>query len=80
MPPNIERLREYADEHVLYEIAMVAALRARMARYRTRLTQPAEHGSGDDELLDLAGRNADIERAQFHAGQDKGPILTMEWV
>jgi phage terminase large subunit-like protein len=21
-----------------------------------------------------------FERAQFHAGQDEGPILTMEWV
>lgn len=62
-------LREYADEHLWYEIQMTADLTARLARH-ARLFEagldPSTDGNLASELLEPAGRNADIESWVTH--------------
>lgn len=68
MPHTADELREYADEHVLYEIWMTADLTARMSRHAEMFRQGVSESDGRfaSELLDLAGRNADIESWATH--------------
>jgi hypothetical protein len=65
---SIVELRDYADEHLLYEIWMTATLTARMRRHAARFH--AGLSASDDplaqELLELTGRNADIESFALH--------------
>jgi hypothetical protein len=66
--PTADELREYADEHLLYEVWMVAALAERMKRHAALFDAglSKRHGPLANELLDLAGRNADIESFATH--------------
>ena len=60
-------LMAFADDHLLYEIAMVAGLTKRLRRFLTLLD--ADPANGDElvgELFDLTGRNADIESLAVH--------------
>jgi len=67
MPRTASELRTFADDHLLYEIDMAAALTARLRRYRAHLADGvAIVGDDHRELLDLAGRNADIEALAMH--------------
>lgn len=61
-------LRQYADEHLLYEIWMTSALTERMSRHAAIF---GEGFSASDDLLadrslELSGRNADIESFATH--------------
>jgi hypothetical protein len=62
-----EELIAFADEHLLYEISMVAALVDRFVRLRELLAeeQPPEDKYAA-EVFDWAGRNADIETFAVH--------------
>jgi hypothetical protein len=68
MGRSVLELRDYADEHLLYEIWMSATLTTRMRRHAARFH--AGLSASDDplahELLDLTGRNADIESFALH--------------
>jgi hypothetical protein len=59
--------RAFADEHLIYEIEMVAGLTRRLSNMRT-LLESRSRSSNElaDELFDLAGRNADIEAFGLH--------------
>jgi hypothetical protein len=61
-------LREYADEHLWYEIWMTATLTARMSRHGVLFNKglSAADGPFAEELLELTGRNADIESFVMH--------------
>jgi hypothetical protein len=63
-----EELREFADEHLRYEIEMTAGLTARMARHRVFFDAGLSPDDGPLALdvLDLAGRNADLEAWATH--------------
>ncbi len=66
---NDDEIRSFADEHLLYEISMVAGLTRRLARFRTLLTSRPPDATRDgltDELFHLTGRNADIEAFTVH--------------
>jgi hypothetical protein len=64
--PEPEATRDLAASHLLYEIAMLAEMTARLGRFRQILTASTEP-EGASELLSLAGRNADIESFALHA-------------
>jgi hypothetical protein len=68
MPRSDEWLREYAAEHLFYEIESIAGLVGRMARFRKLLDsgQLNLNDSSDYEILDRHGRNADIEAFAMH--------------
>jgi len=61
-------LREYADHHLYYEIWMASALTERMKRHAALFDgglSPSD-GALAEELLELPGRNADIESFAMH--------------
>jgi hypothetical protein len=64
-----DAVRAFADEHLLYEIAMVAGLARRLSRFKTLLDSEdmARDGALAEELFEIAGRNADIEAFTVHA-------------
>jgi hypothetical protein len=56
-----------ADDHLLYEIGMVAGLTQRLTRFAKLLESNLPLGSPvTEELLHLTGRNADIEAFTVH--------------
>jgi hypothetical protein len=62
-------LYRFADEHLFYEIEMVHGLTQRMLRHRElfkRGLKPDDHELAPD-VLDMPGRNADIEAFVVHA-------------
>jgi hypothetical protein len=65
---RVDELRTYADEHLFYEVWMAAALAERMSRQAALFDAglAERHGPLAKELLDLAGRNADIESFATH--------------
>lgn len=69
MPRGASETRDYAKRHLVYEIQMVSGLVDRFERFvtllptlRARTAAPAEL-----EVIDLVGRNADIESFAIHA-------------
>jgi hypothetical protein len=84
-----EELSEFARDHLLYEVAMVARLVDRFRRHRELLdATPRPQGQLADELFDLAGRNADIESFGIHvralvdflfAGRDKKDVIAADY-
>jgi hypothetical protein len=68
--PSRAALSKFTDEHLLYEIEMVAGLTARMLRHvdwfdNRGLTE--NDGEYAQDVLDMSGRNADIEAFVMHA-------------
>jgi hypothetical protein len=68
MSGDLTKFRDYADEHLLYEIWMTSTLTARMSRHPDRFDGglSAAEGPLARELLELTGRNADIESFALH--------------
>jgi len=68
MAHAVTELREYAHEHLFYEIWMTATLTARMRRHAALFDEglSASDGPLAEELLELTGRNADIESFATH--------------
>lgn len=67
-PRSPSETQGLAQDHLLYEIQMVAGLVWRLARHHTLfLTSALDLTPLRMELLDLAGRNADIEALGLHA-------------
>jgi hypothetical protein len=66
---TVAELRKFADEHLLYEIWTTASLAARLERH-ARLFDGGLSVERDGpiaaELLELPGRNADIESFAMH--------------
>jgi len=63
-----------AWDHLRYEIEMVAGLVWRMSRQHALLVSMADDASAlQRELLDVSGRNADIEALLAAADSFKGP-------
>lgn len=63
-----EALRDFAEEHLWYEIKSIADLTARLARHAELFDAGLSESDGDlaRELLEPAGRNADIEAWAMH--------------
>jgi hypothetical protein len=70
MARTVKELREYADDHLLYEIQMASGLAARMSRHAALFDNGLSAGDGPmaSEVLELVGRNSDIESFVLHAG------------
>jgi hypothetical protein len=66
---NPGETRNYANDHLIYEIGMVAGLVSRFERFASLLPtlDPATATATEREILDLVGRNADIESFAIHA-------------
>src|SRR5262245_21931485 len=67
MAHTAAELRAYADEHLQYEIWMASALTARLRRQAVIFSRGLSSREPlAEEVLDLAGRNADIESWATH--------------
>lgn len=69
MSRSVAELRDFADKHLWYEVLMTAALAARMKRHAVLFDNGLSSADGAlaDELLEIPGRNADIESFAIHA-------------
>jgi hypothetical protein len=64
-----DETRKYARDHLVYEVEMLDALVKRFDRFKALLPKIAPDTSdpAEREVLDMAGRNADIESFGVHA-------------
>jgi hypothetical protein len=62
--PSDDRLREFAEEHLDYEVAMIAGL---VEHFRKIGAAIAASGHGEPDVPDLVTRNAHVESFAIHA-------------
>lgn len=69
MGRSVAELRDFADKHLWYEILMTGSLAARMKRHAVLFDNglSSDDGRLADEVLEMPGRNADIESFAIHA-------------
>jgi hypothetical protein len=69
MPRDASETRDYAKHHLVYEIQMVSGLVDRFERLATLLPtlRASTAAPAELEVIDLVGRNADIESFAIHS-------------